>query len=185
MKITKLNIAILLAVIAVFVSPVFGESESTEQVTASTSDCNLPAEFVNPEAMANTMANPAKFMQLMNLMSQPQFSQQMMACSVDSNQWNVWMASMSNPASMTNAMMPFMNPQTYMNWMTASMNPQTYTVMMMPFMNPNYYAQWMTVTMNPDFYRPMVQMMDMNEYTKMFESMYKLPVVADASAAAK
>ena len=183
MKITKLNIAIILAVVAVFVSPVFGESKSTEEATVSSTDCNLPAEFTNPEAMANAMANPAKFTQLITLMSQPQFAQQMMSCSTDVEQWNAWMASMSNPASMTNAMMPFMNPQTYMNWMTASMNPQTYTAMMMPFMNPNLYMQWMTASMNPDFYRPMAQMMDMNEYQKMFESMYKFPVVAQAQAA--
>ena len=87
------------------------------------------------------------------------------------------------PNLMMNAMVPFMNPQTYMNWTAASMNPMTYQQAMTPFMNPNYYMQWMTAFMNPEFYRPMAEMMDMNEYTKMFESMYKLPVVADASAA--
>jgi hypothetical protein len=189
MKFTKLNLALVTGAVAMiisaaFVSPVFGENTSAEQGTvADANQCSLPLELYNPEVMANTMADPAKFIQFMTAMSQPETAQKMMACSADAGQWTIMMTNMANPNLMMNAMVPFMNPQTYMNWAAASMNPMTYQQAMTPFMNPNYYMQWMTAFMNPEFYRPMAEMMDMNEYTNMFESMYKLPVVADASAA--
>ena len=186
-------------ILMVSLSPVvFGETDATkkQEDIADSSDCKMKA-YTDPAAMASAMADPAKFMQLMTLMSNTQTAQSMMECGMDSNQWSEIIANMSNPTNMMNAMAQFMNPQMYMNWMTASMNPATYQAAMNTFMNPALYMQWMTASMNPQFYAPMYKtmdtewqqettawMMDPNSYQQMFGSMfgsmYQAPVVADA-----
>ena len=199
MKLSTTTLAALFGAFALCISPMFvvlADSEEQENIqdTAAT-DCTMPAAFTDPEVMATTMADPAKFMELVALMNNPQTAQSMMQCSMDSEQWTAWMANMSNPTKMMNAMTPFMNPQMYMNWMTASMNPQTYQPMY-AYMNPAFYMQWMTATMNPAFYQPMYKMMDpkwqqdstawMMDPTniqKIFEGFYQPPVVAEATAA--
>ncbi len=197
MKLTKITLAALFGALAICISPVFGElSEGDQQKDKAeqySSSCNIPAAFTDPEVMATTMSDPAKFVQLWTLMNNPQTTQALLQCSMDSEQWSVWMANFSNPTKMMNAMIPFMNPQTYTNWMTASMNPQTYQPMY-AYMNPAFYTQWMTALMNPAFYQPMYQMMDPKwqqestawmmdpkNYQQMFEAMVQAPVVADAT----
>ena len=196
MKSYKLTITAFLLVLLISVSPlVFGNSsESNTQINASeTTECNLHAAFTDPEVMAQTMADPAKFNEFMVLISNPATTQALMNCSMESKQWSVWMANFSNPTKMMNAMVPFMNPQVYMNWMTASMNPQTYQFMN-AYMNPAFYMQWMTASMNPQFYAPMYKMMDPTwaqqntawmmdpaNYMSMFDSMYNATTIADSS----
>ena len=145
--------------------------------------------------MANTIADPAKFMQLVALMSNPQTVQATMNCSTESEQWNAWMKNLGNPTYKMNAAAVFMNPQVYMNWMTAMMNPQTFMTTMNSFMNPALYMQWMTAMSNPAYYQPMTKMMDPKwqqqsstwmmapeTYTQMFNSFTGGQIVADASA---
>ena len=149
---------------------------------------------MNAENMANTVADPAKFMQLITLMSNPQAAQSMMNCSTDTEQWNTWSKNLSNPTFKMNAAAVFMNPQVYMNWMNAMMNPQTFQTTMNAFMNPALYMQWMTAMSNPAYYQSMYKMMDpawqqqstawmMNpaSYQQMFDSFTAGTVVADAS----
>ena len=195
MKLSKTALAILCSVLLVGTSAligVFAKSNEQEQSVVS-SDCNLPAAFTDPEAMAVAMANPAKFMELVALMNNPLTTQEIMECSLDSKQWSVWMANMSNPVKLMNAFVQFMNPQMYTNWMAASMNPQTYQPMY-AYANPAFYMQWMTAMMNPAFYQPAYKMMDttwqqeglawmMNpaSYQQMFESMYQTPAAEAAT----
>ncbi len=193
----KLYIALASALLVLGISPVFGELSQDQEntVQAASTECNMPAALVDPEVMAKTMADTAKFTELMVMMSTPQFTQSMMNCSMESEQWATWMASATDPVKMMSAATQFMNPQLYINWMTASMNPQTYQPMY-SFMNPAFYTQWMTAGMNPEFYQPMFKMMDPkwqqestawmmdpNSFVKFFESMYPGQVVADATAA--
>lgn len=194
----KFTFTAFLVILVASVSPVvFGEitnsgDEDNSSAQAS-SDCKMKA-YTDPEVMAAAMADPAKFMELIALMSNPQTTQSMMECGMDSGQWNDLIANFSDPTKMMNAMTQFMNPQVYMNWMTASMNPQTYQATMNTFMNPAMYMQWMTASMNPQFYAPMYKtmdpqwqqqttawMMDPKNYQQMFGSMYKAPIVADAT----
>ena len=195
----KYTIAALIAVLLISLSTVvFGESkDSEEQASAANAEDCIVKAYTDPQKMAAAMANPAEFMQLVALMSQPQTTQNMMECGMDSKQWNEIVANMSNPASIMAASGQFMNPQMYMNWMTAMMNPNFYTAAMTPYMNPALYTQWMTAMMNPAFYQAPMKAMDpkwqtettawmMNpaNYQKMFENVYNTaPVVADASVA--
>ena len=170
MKQSKLLFGGIVAVLALCLSPVFGNSADTEQTAAKASDCNIPAEFVDPEAMAQTMANPQKFMQFMVSMNSPELAAKMTTCSMDPQQWTAWTASMTNPTKWMNSMTPFMNPQMYMAPMNAAMNPAS-------------YMQWMTASMNPQMYSaPMQQMMNSSNYSQMFETMSQMPMVAQNSA---
>ena len=195
----KYTIAALIAVLLISLSTVvFGESKDSEEqaIAANTEDCKVQA-YTDPQKMAAAMANPAEFMQLVALMSQPQTYQNMMECGMDTAQWNKIVANMSNPASYMAASGQFMNPQMYMNWMTAMMNPNFYTAAMTPYMNPALYTQWMTAMMNPAFYQAPMKamdpkwqqettawMMDPATFQKMFEGMTAYaPVVADATPA--
>jgi hypothetical protein len=192
----KYTFAALVAVLLISVSNVvFGVTEDTEKeiTTTQIDDCKMMA-YTDPQVMAAAMANPAKFMELMTLLNDPQTTQNMMDCSMETEQWNEIIANMTNPAKMMAASGQFMNPEMYMAWMTAMMNPAFYTQWMNVYMNPAFYTQWMNASMNPAFYQSMFKMMDpkwqqeatvwmMNpeNYQKMFESMYNIaPVVADA-----
>ena len=126
---------------------------------ANNEECKYSAAFNDPEVMAQTMANPAKMMELFALMGNPQTAQMVMNCSTDPKTWTAWTTNYSNPTKLMNAFAAFMNPQLYMNWMTASMNPQTYQPVF-GFMNPGIYMQWMTAAANPAFYQPMYKMAD-------------------------
>ncbi len=198
MKLSKTTIlaTLLFSVLSFYISPVFSDlekSQTQKYKESASSGCNIPAAFTDLEVMATTMADPAKFAELMALVNNPQTTQAMMQCSMEPKQWNVWMTGISNPAKMMNAFTQFINPQIYTNWMTASMNPQTYKFMY-AYMNPAFYMQWMTASMDPQFYQPMYRlmdstwqqesstwMMDPKTYQKMFEAMFAAPIVADAT----
>ncbi len=193
MKLSKLTYAAIASLLALSITPVFGDLSKTDSSSqGQVSSCTVHPAFTDPEIMAATMADPVKFNEFMMAINNPATTQAMMNCSMDPKQWSIWTANFSNPAKLMNAMAQFMNPQVYMNWMTASMNPQTYQFMY-SYMNPAFYTQWMTAAMNPQFYQPVYSAMDPkwqqestawmfnpNSYTNMFKSFYA-PAVADAS----
>ncbi len=120
--------------------------------------------FTDMEVMADTMADPAKFMDLMAAVNDPQTMHVMSKCASEPVMWDTWVKGMTDFNKMSRVMTRFMNPNMYFNWMVASMNPATYT----PFMkmsDPAYYNKWMTALANPTFYQPMTQMADPNWYT--------------------
>ncbi len=190
----KFTTIAFLVTLAISLSPVvFGKNDkdTQEENTQASTDCKMKA-YTDPEVMAAAMLDPAKFMELMALMSNPQTTSNMMECGLDTNQWNEIIANMTNPAKMMNAMVQFMNPQMYVNWMNASMNPAFYQSMN-GFMNPALYMQWMTASMNPQFYAPMYKtmdpkwqqeatawMMDSSNFQQIFDNMFKAPVIAEA-----
>lgn len=201
MSISKTSLFTLIGILTVCTTLIFSdlsandqESATTDTTTTNTTDCQIPEAFINAEAMANTVADPAKFMQLVALMSNPQIVQATMNCSTESEQWNTWMKNLGDSTYKMNAAAVFMNPQVYMNWMTAMMNPQTFMTTMNSFMNPALYMQWMTAMSNPAYYQPMTKMMDPKwqqqssawmmapeSYTQMFNSPTGEQVVADVS----
>ena len=202
MKHSKLALFSIIGILTICTTPIFSNAsaeeekqvEAAEHATTTESDCQLPEAFMNSEKMANAIADPAKFMQLVTMMSTPQAAQSMMNCSTESEQWSTWTKNLGDPTFKMNAAAVFMNPQVYMNWMTAMMNPQTFMTSMNTFMNPALYMQWMTAMSNPAYYQPMTKMMDpawqqestawmMNpaSYQQMFGSFTGGPVVADAT----
>jgi len=197
MKLSKTTLAAYLGAFLIAsssVAVVFAKSDKEEGQDVASSDCKLE-KYTDPEVFAATMANPAKFMEMMALMSDPQSAPKMMECSMKPEQWSVWMTRMSDPSKLMAIMTQFMNPQMYTNWMAASMNPQTYQPMY-AFMNPGLYTQWITVAMNPESYTPMFEMMDPkwqqesatsmmnpNFFQQMFEGFYQPTAVADATSA--
>ena len=120
--------------------------------------------FTDVEVMADTMANPQRFAQLMMVVNDPRTMHVMMKCAMEPVMWETWMRGLSDPTKMMNAAARFMNPMMYFNWAMAPMNPQMYAPMM-AMMNPQYYMNWMTAMSNPAFYNPMTAMMDPNWYT--------------------
>jgi hypothetical protein len=200
MKHSKLSLLSIIGILTICTTPLFSNASAEDEnkqevvVTASTSDCQIPEAFINSENMANTVADPAKFMQLITLMSTPQAAQSMMNCSTETEQWSTWTKNLGDPIFKMNAATVFMNPQVYMNWMTAMMNPQTFMTSMNTFMNPALYMQWMTAMSNPAYYQPMTKMMDPAwqqkstawmmdpaSYQQMFNSFTAGSMVADAT----
>ena len=120
--------------------------------------------FTDMEVMAETMADPVKFMQLMSVVNDPHTIHVMSKCASEPVMWDTWMKGMTDFNKMGRIMTRMMNPNMVFAWMTASMNPATYE----PFAkmsNPAYYNKWMTAMMNPTFYQPMTSLADPNWYT--------------------
>jgi len=206
MKQSKIALFSIIGILTICTTPIFSsasaedekkpvEAAAAEYTTTADADCQLPEAFMNSENMAKAMADPAKFMQLVTLMSTPQAAKTMMNCSTDSEQWSIWTKNLGDPSFKMNAAALFMNPQVYMNWMTAMMNPQTFGTAMNTFMNPALYMQWMTAMSSPEYYQPMTKMMDPawqqestawmmdpSSYQQMFSSFTGGTVVADATA---
>ena len=162
MKFSKSALFSIIGILTICTTPVFTDvsAEEAEAKTAYTSDCTLPEAFMNAENMAVAMADPAKFIELMTLMSKSETMQELMNCSMDTEQWSKWASNVPDPSYKMNAAAVFMNPQVYMNWMTAMMNPQYYQTAMKMFMNPQMYMSWMTAMSNPAYYQSMYKMMD-------------------------
>lgn len=120
--------------------------------------------FTDAEVMAETMADPVKFFELMTIVNDPRTIHVMMKCASEPVMWDTWVRGMSDFNKLSRASMHFMNPAMYMKWMMAPMNPQTYAPMMQ-MMSPDYYTRWMTAMMNPTFYQPMFALADPNWYT--------------------
>lgn len=131
MKLSYTTLGALLAAFLISMSSiavVFADIEKVEGQEVAVSDCQLE-KYTDPEVFAAAMANPAEIMKIMMIMTNPASAQNMMECSMNPEQWSVWMTRMSDPTKMMNAAIQFMNPQMYMNWMTASMNPGSFTPM--------------------------------------------------------
>ena len=129
MKNIKSLMLSVVGIITIFTTPLFTEvsAEDKEITTYSASTgCDLPQAFTNAENMAMALADTAKFMELMTLMSKPETMQILMNCSMDTQQWTKWATNAPNPTYKINAAALFMNPQVYMNWMTAMSNPAYY-----------------------------------------------------------
>jgi hypothetical protein len=120
--------------------------------------------FTDMEVMAETMADPAKFAQLMTVVNDPRTIHVMTKCATEPVMWDTWMSGMTDFNKMSRAMGHFMNPNMYMQWMMAPMNPAMYQPMMQ-MANPAYYTRWMNAMMNPAFYQPVTQLADPNWYT--------------------
>ncbi|MCP4492071.1 MAG: hypothetical protein GY820_32910 [Gammaproteobacteria bacterium] len=115
--------------------------------------------FTDMEVMADTMADPARFMQLMSVVNDPHTMHVMTKCASEPVMWDTWMKGMTDFNKMGRVMSRFMNPNMYFNWMMASMNPATYEPMT-KMTNPAYYNKWMTAMMNPTFYQPVTSLVD-------------------------
>ena len=120
--------------------------------------------FTDMEVMAETMADPTKFMQLMAVVNDPRTIHVMTKCATEPVMWDTWMSGMTDFNKMTRAMGYFMNPNMYLSWMMAPMNPAMYQPMMQ-MANPAYYTRWMTALANPVFYQPITSLADPNWYT--------------------
>ncbi len=130
--------------------------------------------FTDMEIMAETMADPTKFMQLMSVVNDPRVIHVMTKCATEPVMWDTWMKGITDVNKMGRAMSYFMNPNMYMAWMMASMNPATYQPMF-KMMDPNYYNRWMTAMMNPVFYSPITSLADPNWYTPRINWMMNMP----------
>lgn len=120
--------------------------------------------FTDMEIMAETMADPAKFAQLMTVVNDPRTIHVMTKCATEPVMWDTWMSGMTDFNKMSRAMGHFMNPNMYMQWMMAPMNPAMYQPMMQ-MADPGYYTRWMNALMNPAFYQPITSLADANWYT--------------------
>ncbi len=155
---SKASLLSIIGILTICTTPIFSDLSASEEkeatTTAYTNECQLPEAFENTESMANAVADPAKFMQLVTLMSNPQAAQNLMNCSTDSAQWDTWMKNLSNPTFKMNAAAVFMNPSLYMNWMTAMSNPAYYQSMN-KMMDPKWQQQSSAWMMNPNSYQQM------------------------------
>lgn len=116
--------------------------------------------FTDAEVMADTLANPVLFFQLMNVVNDPRTMHVMMNCASEPVMWDTWMRGASDPEKMARAMGRFMNPGMYMAWMMAPMNPQVME-QMTAMADPNrYLVTWPQGLSNPQFYQPFTAWME-------------------------
>ena len=104
--------------------------------------CNAPAALYDPEVMANTLAEPDKFLQLLEIMSAPATTMTVYECIANEEQRQTVIKTMSDPDKLAASMSRFMSPQMYLNWMTAMQNPETQQALT-TYMNPEHFRQWM------------------------------------------
>ena len=119
--------------------------------------------FTDMEVMAETMADPARFMQLMAVVNDPHTIHVMTKCATEPVMWDTWMRGMTDFNKMSRAMAQFANPNLYFAWMMAPMQPAMYQPMMQ-MAQPDYYNRWMTALGNPVFYQPLTSLADPNWY---------------------
>ncbi len=120
--------------------------------------------FTDMEVMAQTMADPMKFAQLMTVVNDPRTIHVMTKCATEPVMWDTWMSGMTDFNKMSRAMEHLMNPNVMMSWMMAPMNPAMYQPMMQ-MANPEYYTRWMNALANPAFYQPVTALADPAWYT--------------------
>ncbi len=141
----------------------YGQCTNTEDAQFDSIRPYLTA-FTDMEVMAQTMADPARFAQLMAVVNDPRTIHVMTKCATEPAMWNTWMAGMTDFDKMSRSMGHFMNPNMYFNWMMAPMNPAMYQSMMQ-MGSPDYYNRWMSAMMNPAFYQPITSLADPDWYT--------------------
>lgn len=123
--------------------------------------------FTDVEVMADTMADPVRFMGLMAAVNDPQTMHVMSKCATEPVMWDTWMKNGTDLNKMSRAMSRFMNPNMYFNWMSASMNPATYQPMM-KMTDPAYFNKWMVALGNPAFYEPVTSLANPDWYAPRF-----------------
>mgnify|MGYP003657394821 FL=1 len=123
------------------------------------SECNAPVELYDPEAMANTMSDPVRFMQLVKSVNNPATVNSILECATHPEQMKTVLKSLSDPVKYMNMMVIFMNPQTYMNWKNASKNPE--------------------------FNQSEFEMMNASEMVQSFKSLFKLLMAIEADTTAE
>lgn len=130
------HILIILMIVGLFSStPLFAEDD--EDLESYITECSASKVFYDPTVMAETMADPAKFISFISEMNKPATAKSAVECMAHPEQWGSVVKSMTDYNNYAQGMLLFMNPQMYMNWMAASMNPQTYT-QLMTNMNPTF-----------------------------------------------
>ncbi|HEY5791094.1 MAG TPA: hypothetical protein VIX81_10745, partial [Gammaproteobacteria bacterium] len=121
--------------------------------------------FTDMEEMADTVADPARFFQLVNVVNDPRTIHVMMKCGMEPVMWDTWVHGLSDYEKMARVMGRFMNPNVYMAWMMAPMNQQVWQPVT-AMADPNrYLVTWPQGMMNPQFYQPFLAPMDPNWYT--------------------
>jgi hypothetical protein len=140
----------------------YGECHATSEDQFDAIRPHLKA-FTDVEVMADTMADPARFSQLMRVVMDPRTVHVMSKCASEPVMWDTWMRGITDWQKMSRAMTRFMNPNMYMQWMMAPMQPAMWQPMTAMW-DPNFYGRWMTAMMNPAFYQPAFAMMDPNWY---------------------
>lgn len=123
--------------------------------------------FTDVEVMADTMADPSKFMKMMAAVNDPHTLHVMTKCAAEPVMWDTWVRNASDMNKMSRAMTRFMNPGMYFAWMSAAMNPATYEPMM-KMSDPAYFNKWMIALGNPTFYEPVTSLADPNWYAPRF-----------------
>jgi len=141
----------------------YGQCSNTDSAEFDSIRPQLNA-FTDMEVMAQTMADPSKFMQLMTVVNDPRTIHVMTKCATEPVMWDTWMNGMTDFNKMSRAMGHFMNPNVVMAWMMAPMNPAMYQPMMQ-MANPAYYTRWMNAMANPTFYQPVTALADPAWYT--------------------
>lgn len=119
--------------------------------------------FTDMEVMAETMADPGRFMQLMAVVNDPHTIHVMTRCATEPVMWDTWMLGITDFDKMSRAMVHFANPNLYFAWMMAPMQPAMYKPMMQ-MAQPDYYNRWMTALGNPVFYQPITSLADPSWY---------------------
>ncbi|MCP4979856.1 MAG: hypothetical protein GY935_05105 [Gammaproteobacteria bacterium] len=141
----------------------YGQCADTDSAQFDSIRPQLKA-FTDMEVMAETMADPSKFMQLMSVVSDPRTIHVMSKCATEPVMWDAWMSGMTDFNKMSRTMTHFMNPNMVMSWMMAPMNPAMYQPMMQ-MAEPAYYTHWMNAMANPAFYQPITSLADPAWYT--------------------
>lgn len=119
--------------------------------------------FTDIEVMAESMADPTRFMQLMAVVNDPHTIHVMTKCATEPVMWDTWMRGITDFDKMSRAMMHFANPSMYFAWMMAPMQPATYQPMMQ-MAQADYFSRWMAALGNPVFYEPITSLADPSWY---------------------
>lgn len=120
--------------------------------------------FTNAAIMTDMVTEPAEFARLMEAAAEPRSMQAMMACAPGPTVWDSWIASLSDPDAMSQAVTRIMNPGFFARWMMAPMDPEVQQSMAR-MMNPANAAHWAAAIATPSFHAPMFRFMDPGFYT--------------------
>ena len=120
--------------------------------------------FTNGAIMTDMVTQPAEFARLMEAAAKPRSMQAMMACAPGPTVWDAWIASLSDPDTVSQAASRIMNPAFFARWMMAPMDPEVQQSMAR-MMNPAKAAHWAAAIATPGFRAPMFRFMDPGFYT--------------------
>ncbi|MDH3280499.1 MAG: hypothetical protein OEQ18_05150, partial [Gammaproteobacteria bacterium] len=78
----------------------YGECQGVSEADFETIRPHLKA-FTDAEVMADVMADPTKFGQLMQIVMDPRVMHVMMKCSTEPVMWDTWMRGLTDPVKLT------------------------------------------------------------------------------------